>query len=81
MAVEMTINIHDRCRAVFTIHSTNAQLYTHQSTTHVRLTFIPDVVTTPLALHVMEDGWLAAPEGVSVETWSNRKSSMSQRLV
>ena len=41
----------------------------HQSTTHVTLTFIPDVVTTLLALHVMEDGWLAAPEGgASVET-------------
>ena len=82
MAVEMTINIHDRCRAVFTIQSTNAELYAHQSTTHVALTSIPDVVTTPLALHVMEDGWLAAPEGgVSVETWSNSKSFMSQRLV
>ena len=49
---------------------------------HHTRTFIPDVVTTPLALHVMEDGWLAAPEGgVSVETWSNSKSFMSQRLV
>ena len=65
MAVETTINIHGQCRAVFTIHSTNAQLYAKH---HTR-TFIPDVVTTPLALHVMEDGWLAAPEGgVSVET-------------
>ena len=82
MAVETTINIHDQCSAVFTIQSTNAQLYAHQSTTHVILTFIPDVVMTPLALHVMEDGLLAAPErGVSVETWSNSKSSMSQRLV
>ena len=46
------------------------------------LTSIPDVVTTPLALHVMEDGWLAAPEGgVSVETWRNSESFMSQRLV
>ena len=75
-------NTHGQCRAVFTIQSTNAQLYAHQSTTHVTLTSIPDVVTTPLELHVMEDGWLAAPEGgVSVETWSNSKSFMSQRLV
>ena len=79
MPVETTINIHDQCSAVLT---TNAQLYAHQSTTHVTLTSIPDVVTTPLALHVMEDGWLAAPErGASVETWSNSKSFMSQRLV
>ena len=67
---------------VFTIQSTNAQLYARQSTTHVTLTLIPDVVMTPLALHVMEDGWLAAPErGESVETCSNIKSFMSQRLV
>ena len=54
----------------------------HIKAPHVTLTSIPDVVTTPLALHVMEDGCLAAPEGgVSVETWSNSKSFMSQRLV
>ena len=40
----------------------NTQLYA----SHVTSTFIPDVVTTPPALHVMEDGCLAAPErGVS----------------
>ena len=66
----------------FLQYRANAQLYAHQSTSHVTLTSIPDVVTTPLALHVMEDGWLAAPEGgVSVETWSNSKSFMSQRLL
>ena len=54
----------------------------HIKAPHVTLTFTPDVVMTPLALHVMEDGWLAAPEGgVSVEIWSNSKSFMSQRLV
>ena len=54
----------------------------HIKAPHVTLTFIPDVVTTLLALYVMEDGWHAAPEeGVSVETWSNSKSLMSQRLV
>ena len=76
MPVETTINTHGQCRAVFTILITNAQLYAHTQT------FLPDVVTTLLALHVMEDGCLAAPEGgVSVETWSNSKSFMSQRLV
>jgi len=39
----------------------------HIKAPHVTLTFIPDVVTTPLALHVMEDGCIAAPErGVSI---------------
>ena len=40
----------------------------HIKSTHVTSTVIPDVVTTPLALHVIEDGCLAAPEcGVSGE--------------
>ena len=34
----------------------------HDKASHVTSTFIPDVVTTLLALHVMEDGCIAAPE-------------------
>ena len=34
----------------------------HTKASHVTSTFIPDVVTTPLALHVMEDDCIAAPE-------------------
>ena len=38
----------------------------HIKSTHVTSTVVPDAVTTPLALHVIEDGCLAAPEcGVS----------------
>ena len=41
----------------------------HIKAPHVTFTFIPDVVMTLQALHVMEDGWLVDPEGgVSVET-------------
>ena len=35
---------------------------THIKAPQVTSTFIPDAVTTPLALHVMEDGRIAAPE-------------------
>ena len=34
----------------------------HTKASHVTSTFIPDVVTTPLALHVTEDDCIAAPE-------------------
>ena len=73
------LNIHDRCRAVFTIQSTNAQLYAHQSTTHVTLTSIPDVAMTPLALghvlHLLVDGslapseWSAPVETITIYDW------------
>ena len=48
---------------IFRIQILNTQLYA----SHVTSIFIPDVVTSPLVLHVMEDGCLAAPErGVSI---------------
>ena len=34
----------------------------HTKAPHVTSVFIPDVVATLLALHVMEDGCIAAPE-------------------
>ena len=34
----------------------------HIKAPQVTSTFIPNAVTTPLALHVMEDGCIAAPE-------------------
>ena len=52
--------------------------YTDSNTLHVHVkatkinTNIP-AVSTPLGLHVMVDGFLAAPEaGVSVETWKQQ---------
>ena len=49
---------------MFRMQIPNTQLYA----SHVTSIFIPDVVTSPLALHVMEDGCLAAPErGVSIK--------------
>ena len=56
--------------------------YTDTNTLHVHIkatntnTNIP-AVRTPLGLHVMEDGFLAAPEGgVSVETWRQQHVQM-----
>ena len=46
----------------------------HDKTPHVPSTFIPDVVTTPLALHVMENGCIAAPEkDESAKKWNQKK--------
>ena len=57
---------------MFRIQILNTQLYAP----HMTSIFIPDVVTSPLALHVMEDGCLAAPErGVSIFIFLGAKVS------
>ena len=49
---------HRMMQHTMRIESTNTQLNEHHRTS----TFIPDVVTTLLALDVMENGCIAAPE-------------------
>ena len=60
----------------------------HIKSTHVTSTVIPDAVTTPLALHVIEDGSLAAPEcgvsegkkGIKIEVYTCNKEYMVTML-
>ena len=47
--------------SIYTIHNENRE-HMHIKAPQMTSTFIPDVVTTPLTLHVMEDGCSAAPE-------------------